>query len=483
MGTLRKAVALCVILGLVALFPTTVLAADGAPAGWPGWHLRAAFFGLLAPLALIFLAVGATAPEQASEAVAMGLTALVAGLVAYVVCGFAFQFGGLALRVGWPGLAGLTAEWSPLDPKLGWGAIGLRGYLLAGDAATSDAYALAAVQLPAVALAVVIPTLALWPRVPRTVLLGVAMAVGGVLYPIVGNWVWGGGWLALLGSNAGLGHGFVDLGGSATVHVLGASAALAGILVFDRRAPILAKRRGMVGLPPAHAPLFMLMGALLAPAGWLGFILANPLGTPQLAAGLVAVNIMLAALGGIAPGVFYSWLATGRVDALLAARGLVAGLVAGSASCGFVPPWAALAAGLVAGMILPVFLYWVEHRQRWHDANAVLATHGVPGLVGVLWLALFADGRWGVSWNGVTARFGLPRQGVAGLVVAPGYASDVPGQLLAQLAGLASIAVVGFAVPAVLFGLARMGQALADWVAAVRAPRAVKKTRVRSRAA
>ncbi|HOG45918.1 MAG TPA: hypothetical protein PLJ35_08380 [Anaerolineae bacterium] len=451
---IRKAAALSLLLALMALFPTTALAAEAVPVGWPGTHLLTALLGLLAPLALILLAVGATPPDEAGETVATALGALVVGVVAYVACGFAFEFGGLALRVPWPGLAGLVAEWSPLDPSLGlgWGAVGLRGFFLAGAAGTPDAYALAAVQLPAVAVTVLIPTLALARRVGRGVLLGVALAVGGLLYPLVGNWTWGGGWLALLGANAGLGHGFVDLGGSATLHVLGASAALAGILIFGRKG--WAERgSGPATLPPAHFPMFMLTGALLAPLGWLGLTLANPLATPDVPGGLVAVNLVLAALGGAAPALFYSWLATGHVDALLAARGLVAGLVAASASCGFMPPWMALAAGLVAGLLLPLVLYSVDHVLRWHDPNAILATHGLPGIIGALWLALAADGRYGAGWNGVSAVPLLGQQGVAGLVVAAGCASDIPGQLYAQLAGLGSILALAFVVPMLVFGL------------------------------
>jgi len=450
---IRRAAACLVLLGLAALFPVTVLASDATPPGWPGAHLQAALLGLLAPLALILLAVGATPPDEAGEVVATALGALAVGLVAYVACGFAFQFGGLALRVGWPGVAGLVAEWSPLDPTLGlgWGAIGLRGFALTGGAATPDAYALAAVQLPAVAVATLIPTLALARRANRAVLLGTAAVMGGLLFPLVGNWTWGGGWLALLGANAGLGHGFVDLGGSATLHLLGACAALAGILIFGRRSK--AARPGPTALPPAHFPVFMLIGALLAPLGWIGLASANPLVTPDVPAGLVAVNLMLAAAGGMAPGLLYSWLASGRIDALLAARGLVAGLVAGSAGCGFMPPWAALAAGVLAGAVLPFFLYWVEHTLRWHDPNGALATHGIPGLIGALWLALAADGRWGVGWNAVGQRPGLGSQGVAGLIVAPGCASDIPGQLYAQLAGLGSIVALALAIPLVAFGL------------------------------
>ena len=111
MLAIRRVLALIALLGLVAYFPATTLAAGTAPAGWPSLHLQAAYLGLLAPLALILLAAGATPPGEAKEVVATAFTALVIGLIAYVACGFAFQFGGLGLQVNWPGLLGLLAEW------------------------------------------------------------------------------------------------------------------------------------------------------------------------------------------------------------------------------------------------------------------------------------------------------------------------------------------------------------------------------------
>ncbi len=475
MGSLRKGLIWCMALGLVALFPATVLAADGVhPAAWPSWHLQAAFLGLLAPAALMLLALGATPAEHASDTVAGALSALVAGVVAYCICGFAFQFGGIALRENWPGLHGLAAEWSPIDPSLGWGwgAIGLRGFFLLGPAATPDGYALAAVQLPAVAVAILVPVLALARRVGRPILLAVAALVGGVLYPLVGNWVWGGGWLALLGGNAGLGHGFVDLGGSATLNLLGAGVALCGILLLEHRvAP--AKRRQAIELPPVHFPLVMLIGSLLAPIGWVSMVLANPLVPGDMPVGLVALNLVLAALGGAAPGLFYSWLATGRADALLAARGMIAGLAAASASCAFVPPWAALLVGLLAGLLLPLVLYAVEHRLHWHDPNAILSTHGLPGLLGVLWLAFAADGRWGVGWNGIG------EWGVSGWLAGPGSAADAPGQLLAQLAGVGSILLLAVLGSGILFGVVRIRRGL---TALREAPQPGRARRARRRA-
>ncbi|MGQ9683623.1 MAG: hypothetical protein ACUVX9_13875 [Anaerolineae bacterium] len=451
----RSFVALVLLmLLLLAFVPSTALAAGDPPAGWPGLHLGAAALGWLAPLALLLLAVGGTSTDEALPLLAASLAALAVGLMAYAATGFALHLGGVYLQASWPSLQGLAAEWSP-NPRsaAGWGLLGLTGFFLSGGAGTADAYALAAVQLPAVSTAVLIPTLALARWLRGRALLGLAAAVGGVLYPLVGNWVWGGGWLARLGVNARWGHGFVDVGGAATVHLLTAATVLAILVVLGRR-PSPEDRPLVVELPPVHLPLFVLVGAFLAVPGWLGLVLANPLVRPDLPTGLVALSLILAAMGGAAPALLYTWLATGRTDAQTAARGLVAGLVAASGAAGLMPPFSALGAGMAAGVLVPLVHYGVDHRLRLADDNAALATHGLPGLLSVLWLVLFAEGKYGVGWNGVTWRGEVP-QGVSGLFVAPGLGSDIPGQLWAQLAGVAAVIVVGAGLPLLAVMLAR----------------------------
>ena len=450
----RLVVALVLWLFLLALVPPTVLATGDPPAGWPGMHLGASMLGWLAPLALLLLAVGSMSTDEVLPLVAASLAALAVGLIAYAAVGFALHLGGVYLQASWPGLQGLAAEWSP-NPRsgAGWGFLGLAGFFLSGGADTGDAYALAAVQLPAVATTVLIPILALARRLRSRALLGMAAAVGGVLYPLVGNWVWGGGWLARLGLNVQWGHGFVDVGGAATVHLLAAAVVLAILVVLGRR-PSPEDRPLVVELPPVHLPIFVLVGALLAVPGWLGLALANPLVTPDLPAGLVALSLTLAGLGGAAPALLYTWLATGRTDAQTAARGLVAGLVAASAPAGLMPPFSALGAGMAAGALVPLVHYAVDHRLRLPDDNAALATHGLPGLLSVLWLVLFADGNYGLGWNGVSWRGEVP-QGVSGIFVAPGFGSDIPGQLWAQLAGAVTIVALGAGLPLLANLLAR----------------------------
>ena len=151
------------------------------------------------------------------------------------------------------------------------------------------------------------------------------MLIGGLIYPLAGNWIWGGGWLANLGLNLGLGHGYVDVAGAGLVHLLGAAAALAGILVFLPRRPRSAAP-GEAPLPATRWPLLALLGAVALLIGSFAWTVANPL-LPRdtLDLSLLALNGILAAAAGALAALAYTWLVAGTPDPLMAARGLAAG--------------------------------------------------------------------------------------------------------------------------------------------------------------
>jgi Amt family ammonium transporter len=428
------------------------------------WPLVASCLAFLIPAGFILLASGGMPEEKAVPTAVMGLTATGLALVGYLACGFALQFGGIGLVSDLPGLGGLIWEWSPLDVTwgTGWGTLGLKGFFLQEGADTPLAYALFLSQLPLVLTACLIPLLTLRSRAKPSVIVVGAFLIAAVVYPILGNWVWGGGWLANLGSNLELGHGFVDFAGSGMVHFLGGVAAFAGILAFGLRSPALhppqwgGKRGGEPArMPPVHLPLLAILGSLLLLIGWLGLVLGNPLymSNEALAGSLMAVNVVLAAGGGVLVAMLYAWFTTSEANVLMVARGLAAGLVAISAACPFVPPWAAFLIGAVAGLLLPLGIYFVEYLLRLDDSAAAIATHGLSGLWGLLTLAIFADGRHGAGWNGVGAKEYLSTagQGVSGYLVASGFQLDLPNQLYAQLIGIAAIAIVAFALAWALF--------------------------------
>jgi Amt family ammonium transporter len=415
------------------------------------WLLLAGCLAFLIPVGFTLLASGGMSEENAVPTAMIGLAATWLALAGYLACGFALQFGGIGLFSDLPDLKGLIWEWSPLDVTwgTGWGTLGLKGFFLQKGADTPMAYALFFSQLPLVITASLIPLLTLRKRAKSFVLVLGALLIAALVYPSVGNWVWGGGWLANLGSNLEMGHGFIDFAGSGMVHLLGGVTALGGIVAFGFRS---SRNQGgeSAQMPPVQLPLLAILGSLLLLVGWLGLVFSNPLymSNEGLPTSLIAVNVVLAAAGGALVAMLYTWFATGGADVLMAARGLAAGLVAISAACPFVPPWAAFIIGAVAGLLLPLGIYFVEYLLQLDDPAAAIATHGLSGLWGLLALAIFADGRYGVGWNGIGAEeyLGIAGQGVSGYLVASGFQLDLPNQLYAQFIGIAAITIVAFAL-------------------------------------
>jgi Amt family ammonium transporter len=412
-----------------------------------------ALLGYLIPVGLFLLAWGGMEPQRAHRSATVGALALALAALGYFAVGFAFHLGGAGLMSDQPGLEGLVRIFAG-EGELAWGMIGLAGFFLAGEAATPEALALFVTYLPLVATAVLLPVLSLSGRAR-----GWQVAVGGlvvatVLFPLAACWVWGGGWLAHLGVTLERGHGFVDHAGSVVVYLLGGMAALGALVGLGQRLP-----SGEPGqpeeMPPAHFPLLANLGALLFGLGWLGWSLSLPfhVAGAELSLPRIAANGLMAGAGAILASQAYCWFAVGYADPLMAARGAAAGFVAVSAGAPFVPSWAALVTGVLAGLLLPLGVYLVERVLWLPDGTAAIPLGVMGGLLGSLMVPLFADGRWGQGWNGVGLEeyHTVAGQGVTGFFPVQGFIGDGPGQLIAQLAGIGTIGLLAFLVGWLLF--------------------------------
>jgi len=400
---------------------------------------------LLLPIGFALMAAGARPPREAKGVAFAGMLSVAIGVLGYFCCGFAFQFGGIGLV--WkemPGLKNLIWEWSPLDVRWGpgWGALGLYGFFLTGQAASPQALVLFVNQLPLVCLAVFIFMATLWDKVKHWVLILFGFLIAALLHPIVGNWVWGGGWLANLGKNIGLAHGFIDLLGAGSPHLLGALVTLFALLIFRLRSE--GAYWELPSMPPVHLPLLAILGSFLTLVGYIALLVGNPIYArlDNLSLPFCALNLLEAAAGGFLAAAIYSLFTTNRSDVFMAIRGSVAGLVAAGASCAFVPLWAGWAIGAGAGLLVPLGIYFFERIAKLDDPAAVLTVNGLGAIWGLVATALFADGSFGQGWNGVPSDYlNVPGQGVSGLLVSPGFPQDFPHQLYAQLAGIGAIIV------------------------------------------
>lgn len=260
---------------------------------------------------------------------------------------------------------------------------------------------------------------------------------GAIFYPLYGNWVWGGGWLSQLGNGAWhLGHGAVDFAGSGVVHAMGGVAALAGAMVLGPRIGKFGPDGKPRVLAAHHIPMAML-GTFILLFGWFGFNAASTLSATDLRFTVVAANTAIAAAFGATIALFYIYLRTERFDPGMAANGMLAGLVAITAPCAFVQPWAAALIGSIAGVLVIHAIGFFERRGI-DDPVGAISVHGVCGLFGVLCVGIFSDGSYGAGWNGTGAD---AAEGVRGILYGDG------GQLVAQ--GISCVVIC-----TVFFGLA-----------------------------
>jgi ammonium transporter, Amt family len=402
-------------------------------------------WGYLTPVGILLLTWGGLSPRKARRITPLVALALALAIIGYWLTGYAFHLGGAhALKPDDAALVGLDRIWSPLDrvQGLGWGFIGLAGFALTGEEVTPTALSLFLAYLPMMVTAVLLVVLAL-AKTRRWLMVTAGALAGAVVVPIAACWVWGGGWLAQLGATLELGHGFVDFGGSSVVLWLPATIA-AGALFLQRCEPV----EEQPAPPAAYFPLLANLGALLLGIGWSGWALSTPFHTfgATLDWNRAAISVFVSMAGAVLTSQLYAWLVTGEIEPLMAARGLAAGWGAALAGAAFLPPWAALVVGLIAGLIFPLLLYLVDVVLHWKDSAATVALGLTGGLWGVLSTAFLADGRWGAGWNGV----GADARGVAGLI------RGNTDQLLAQLLGLLALGTWGLLWGLLLGGFSRL---------------------------
>jgi ammonium transporter, Amt family len=206
-----------------------------------------------------------------------------------------------------------------------------------------------------------------------------AIFFAGLIYPIVAHWTWGGGWL--------LQDGFQDFAGSSIVHLQGALAALAGALVLG---PRIGKFRDGKAVPiPGHSIPLMVLGVIILWVGWMGFNPGSFLNAIGVNFADVAVNTNLAAAAGVIGATVGSLIMFRTLDVSQMGNGAIAGLVAITAPCAFVDPWAAVVIGLFAGLIVPPLVVAVD-KLKVDDPVGAIPVHGMAGIWGTLACGLFA---------------------------------------------------------------------------------------------
>lgn len=202
-----------------------------------------------------------------------------------------------------------------------------------------------------------------------------------LVYPTIGHWVWGGGWLAELG--------FWDFAGSTVVHSTGAWAALAGVLVLGPRLGKFGKD-GKAHAIPGHNMTSAMTGALILWFGWFGFNPGSTMAADPLAISHIVVATAVAAAAGALAATALAWGILGKPDVGMTINGTLGGLVGITAGCAFVGIGSSLIIGAIAGSIIVLGVLLLD-KVRIDDPVGAIAVHGMGGIFGTLAIGLFAQ--------------------------------------------------------------------------------------------
>jgi Amt family ammonium transporter len=410
------------------------------------WTLLTGYLVLFMQAGFALLTCGLVRKKNAGHLMMLNFAAYVFAFLAYYAIGYAFQFGAVAINAAPTNLGGTPTLNHFLIGSGQWGLLGGKGFFLTGPAYDASSNCLTLFEVVFMETAGYIIVGAICERITFWAFLLCELFVGGLLYPISGCWVWGGGWMSQLGTSMHLGHGYVDFAGSSVVHSVGGFCAMALAIILG---PRLGKydKQGRPRAFPASNLVFVVTGTFLLLFGWMGFNPGSTLGATDLRIAVVAVNTNLAAVAGSAAAMLFWYRLFGKPDITMACNGMLAGLVAITAPCAFVGPTASVIIGVVAGVVVCAGVLFNERVLKIDDPCGAISVHGYCGWLGAVSLGIFADGTYGSGWNGVGALtyLGKSGQGVTGLL--HGDAS----QFWMQLGGATLLAAYAFGFTFITF--------------------------------
>jgi Amt family ammonium transporter len=216
--------------------------------------------------------------------------------------------------------------------------------------------------------------------------------ISATVYPLIGHWIWGGGWLAKLN--------FADFAGSTVVHAVGGTAALVGPIVLGPRIGKFNKD-GSANAIEGHSMALASLGTLILWFAWFGFNAGSTLsvGDGNLLS-MVAANTTLAAAAGALSGMFFAWFKCGKPDLTMTMNGALAGLVAITAPCAYVYPAEAIVIGALGGVLVVLGTLLLD-KIGIDDPVGAVPVHAMNGILGTITVGIFGHKALGLANDGL----------------------------------------------------------------------------------
>lgn len=352
------------------------------------WVLVAAFLVFFMQAGFAMVESGFTRAKNAVNILMKNLMDFSMGSIAYWAIGFAIMFGAGNAFMG-------TSGWFVPSESLTAGAATDTSVFSALEWSSVPTHAAWLFQLVFAATAATIVSGAMAERTQFKSYLIYSIFITGIIYPVVGHWIWGGGWLSDLGMS--------DFAGSTVVHSTGGWLALTGAIVLG---PRLGKYDGEGKPRPiaGHNLPLAALGVFILWLGWFGFNPGSQMGADAGPISSIAVTTNLAAAAGAITAMLTAWIFLGKPDAGMSLNGALAGLVTITAGCASVSPTSAAIMGALGGIVVVLSVLLLE-RFRIDDPVGAVSVHGTCGALGTLLLGffdmesgVFAGGGFGLLW-------------------------------------------------------------------------------------
>ena len=362
---MMKYIKILAIFMLLLIFTGFVCAEEGSFSGLDTlWVLIASFLVFIMHLGFAMVETGFSQSKNAVNIIMKNIMTISIAAIVFMVLGFSITFGDSI-----SGFIGNPLQFSFLS------GIGFEDVWVG---TTISAMAFFIFQMMFAGTAATIVSGAVAERIKFIGYIIFAVFIITFIYPVIGHWIWGGGWLSNLG--------VIDFAGSTVVHLVGGSAALAGVIVLGPR--LRKYSNGSVNVIPGHNIPLAALGGLILWFGWFGFNPGSNLSVgPEIA--LIAVNTNVAAASGAVAVMFVTWLRSGKPDVSMTINGFLAGLVGITAGCANVSPASSIIIGVAAGILVIFAVEFFDRLLKLDDPVGAISVHGICGAWGTLAVGLF----------------------------------------------------------------------------------------------